>query len=111
MQIEKGGAVRCRMSATGILTDLSLARLKPAVGVTIRQAPPRPRGLDECPSCPEYQTHNSSSVRDRQQVIDLPVARGTLVMLPPITFGDTGVGDFTPDTLSHTPYTLTTRRT
>ena len=111
MQIEKGGAVRCRMSATGILTDPSLARLKPAVGVMSRQAPPRLREPYECPSCPEYQTHNSSSVRDRQQVIDLPVARGTLVMLPPITFGDTGVGDFTPETLSSALYTLTIRRT
>jgi len=64
--------VNHRVSAWGIQTELPVARLKPAVGEISRQASPKLRGLGECPICPEYKTHNTDKVRDRQQAIDLP---------------------------------------
>ena len=59
-----------RVPATGILTELPLARLKPAVGEMSRQAPPKPRGLFECPGSSEFHNHNPNKARDRRQVAD-----------------------------------------
>ena len=61
----------CWVPTTGIRTRLPLARLRPAVGEQSGQAPLRLRRSHACPSCPEFQTHNPSKVRDGLQVIDL----------------------------------------
>ena len=61
---------RC-VPATGILTELPLARLKPAVGEMCRQAPPKPRAGEKRSSRPEYQMENPGKARDRQQVTEL----------------------------------------
>jgi hypothetical protein len=68
---EEGGAVKCRVPATGIQKQLPLARLKPAVGEMFRQAHRKPRGLDYCASRPDPKTHNRSEAQVRQQVIGL----------------------------------------
>jgi hypothetical protein len=78
--------VNHRVSARGIQTELPVARLKPAVGEISRQAPPKLRGLDECPSCPEYQTNNPGRVRNRQQVNLRPGANGVSWLSPSVYF-------------------------
>ena len=57
----------CRMPATDTLNRILSTRLKPAVGSMFRQAPPKLRGLQEFPSCSEFQTHSPSEVRGRQR--------------------------------------------
>jgi hypothetical protein len=43
----------CRVSAAGIRTELSQARLKPVVGEQSRQAPPKTRAGEKRPSSSE----------------------------------------------------------
>jgi hypothetical protein len=56
----------CRVSATGIRTELPQARLKPVVGEQSRQAPPKPRAGEKRPSGSDLQIDNPSEVRDRR---------------------------------------------
>ena len=67
------------MPATGIRTNLPVACLRTAAGAMLRQARPTGlRGGETWPSCPEYQTHNPSSVRDRPQVLYLPPGKSDI---------------------------------
>ena len=63
--------MNCRVPAKGILTELPLARLRPAVGEMSRQAQRKPRGLEKCAGCPEPRTHNTRDAQVRQQVVGL----------------------------------------
>jgi hypothetical protein len=75
------------MPATGILTKLPVACLKPAAGAMLRQAPPtKPRAGEKRPSRSEYQTHNPGRARDRQQVPCLPSGKRELHFPAPGVF-------------------------